>query len=111
MCAAVHVRRKISEWEGCYVRDPNIFNQGCDQIGAFSNDIEFECVYNATQMPTIGACLDSTYCPYVREEVRHTRHATRDTRHATRDTRHATRDTRHATRDTRHATRDTHRKL
>jgi hypothetical protein len=26
-------------------------------------------VYNATQMPTVNACLDSTYCPYVREEV------------------------------------------
>lgn len=59
---------EISEWEGCYVRDPDIFNLGCDAIGAFSNDIEFECVYNATQMPTVNACLDSTYCPYVREE-------------------------------------------
>jgi hypothetical protein len=69
VCAVVRVRRQISEWEGCYVRDPDIFNLGCDAIGAFSNDIEFECVYNATQMPTVNACLDSTYCPYVREEV------------------------------------------
>lgn len=59
---------KVSEWTGCYLRDPEIYFLGCP-ADSFSNAIEFNCIYNSSVVPTQESCLNSTFCPFTREEV------------------------------------------